>query len=620
MTNKKKVEVEEKEIFKGQTLFDIYPSGLPSNAIINKVLPGLGATYCEINSPRNSFIIEPNVPVIKGKKIDYPNLIVYHYGIDIKDVERALKRKSEEPKKIMTTPESYEKVRDCAMKVGINLKEDYFYMIDECEKIVQDADYRTGITKVFNDFFDYNNKCLVSATPLYADLHGFVKQDFKEIKIKPLYEYRQDIDLIVTNNVEESFKAILKSDKPQAIFLNSVAYSKYLIEKLELQDAFIHCSEEYAKKYNKDGINAVSDFTELHQYNFFTSRFYSAVDFKTDMKPDVIMLTQIFYGEKTIIDPSTNSIQIQGRFRNGISSLTHITNYKVSFVKRNKEEHLNYLRTQYECYKIITSFKELADSEAGKDLLEEIKTRLHIGELIKEDGKLNPFLVANEIEKEQVKSYYKYPESIYESYQKVDFFKVNFREEHYNSVEEVDYSTFEKKRYNKDIRLEDLERLHQLRPNPLLKKGAFIFTFEYLTLEDMQKLEHIEERDPLLYKFYHYFGYEAALNIEVDTTKMKNAVAKKDSEEMKRTNFPALNDIIKAFKIGEEYSEAEIIMLLTKIYNKHGIEIKTKKLAATELKHYFNLSPRRSIKKMNKQKTRPKGYEILCRNFEMKRL
>lgn len=620
MTNKKKIQEECKEILKEQTLYDIYPDGLPSNAIINKTITGIGATYCEIHSPRHSFIIEPNVPVIKGKKIDYPNLIVYHYGIDIKDVERALKRKSEEPKKIMTTPESYEKVRDCAMKVGINLKEDYFYMIDECEKIVQDADYRTGITKVFNDFFDYNNKCLVSATPLYADLHGFVKQDFKEIKIKPLYEYRQDIDLIVTNNVEESFKAILKSDKPQAIFLNSVAYAKHLIEKFELQDAFIHCSEDYAKKYNKDGINAVSDFTQLHQYNFFTSRFYSAVDFKTELKPDVIMLTQISYGEKTIIDPFTNSIQIQGRFRNGISSLTHISNYKISFVAKNKEEHLNYLRTQYECYKIITSLKELNDNEAGKDLLEEIKTRLHIGELIREDGTLNPFLVANEIEKEQVKSYYKEPETIYDAYKNVDYFNVNFREDNYKLVEQVDYTAFENKRYNKDIRLEDLERLRQLRPNPLQKKGAFIFTFEYLTLQDIQKLERIEERDPLLYKYYHYFGYQAAFDIEVDTTKMKYAVAKKEKEEMKKSNFPALNDIIKAFEVGKEYSEADIVLKLTKIYKKHGNEIKTKKLPATELKNYFNLGPRKSINKASKDSKRPKGYEIISRKFEINRL
>ena len=112
------MEQEEKSISLGETLYDIYPQGLPSNAIINKTLTGIGATYCELNSPRNSFIIEPNVPVIKGKKKDFPNLIVYYSGIDFRGVERALKKDSDSPKKIMTTPESYEKVCDAAKKAA----------------------------------------------------------------------------------------------------------------------------------------------------------------------------------------------------------------------------------------------------------------------------------------------------------------------------------------------------------------------------------------------------------------------------------------------------------------------------------------------------------------------
>lgn len=40
---------------------------IPTNCIINKLLPGLGATHCELTAPRKSIIIEPNVPVIESK-------------------------------------------------------------------------------------------------------------------------------------------------------------------------------------------------------------------------------------------------------------------------------------------------------------------------------------------------------------------------------------------------------------------------------------------------------------------------------------------------------------------------------------------------------------------------
>ena len=41
---------------------------IPTNTILNKTMTGCGATTLEINAARHSIIIEPNVPVIVGKK------------------------------------------------------------------------------------------------------------------------------------------------------------------------------------------------------------------------------------------------------------------------------------------------------------------------------------------------------------------------------------------------------------------------------------------------------------------------------------------------------------------------------------------------------------------------
>ena len=55
--------------------FDAVMPEIPTNSIINKTVTGCGATYAEINAPRHSVIIEPNVPVIEGKMKKHLSLI-----------------------------------------------------------------------------------------------------------------------------------------------------------------------------------------------------------------------------------------------------------------------------------------------------------------------------------------------------------------------------------------------------------------------------------------------------------------------------------------------------------------------------------------------------------------
>ena len=73
-TKYKTLDVELLNIHKGEYLSEAlkrqgYPM-LPSNAIINKVMTGTGATYMELNaklSPRNSIVIEPYRSAVENK-------------------------------------------------------------------------------------------------------------------------------------------------------------------------------------------------------------------------------------------------------------------------------------------------------------------------------------------------------------------------------------------------------------------------------------------------------------------------------------------------------------------------------------------------------------------------
>ena len=77
-------------IAKGQCLTDVLPA-IPTNTIFDKTITGCGATHSEIvNAARNSIIIEPNIPVIIGKKADHPFLFAVYEGITKEDVKAYL--------------------------------------------------------------------------------------------------------------------------------------------------------------------------------------------------------------------------------------------------------------------------------------------------------------------------------------------------------------------------------------------------------------------------------------------------------------------------------------------------------------------------------------------------
>ena len=79
----------------------------------------------------------------------------------------------------------------------------------------------------------------------------------------------------------------------KCIFCNSVTSIKDFIEYLGILDkSNIYCSTESYKELKKSGYNVYDSITDkLNRYNFFTSRFYSAVDIVLEEKPVVIMIS-----------------------------------------------------------------------------------------------------------------------------------------------------------------------------------------------------------------------------------------------------------------------------------------------------------------------------------------
>ena len=114
-------------LHKGQYLSDVM-NEIPSNCILSKRIPGCGATTLELETERPSIIVVPNVPVIKSKYEKYPNLMGVHEDVTIDKISEELTSKN----KVMTTPESFGKVKMACERCGIDVYNHFFLLMDEC--------------------------------------------------------------------------------------------------------------------------------------------------------------------------------------------------------------------------------------------------------------------------------------------------------------------------------------------------------------------------------------------------------------------------------------------------------------------------------------------------------
>lgn len=175
-------------IKKGEWLLDalkrIGYDMIPTNTILDKTLTGLGATHSEIHSKRNSIIIEPNVPVILGKLNGNEHLEAVYEKCEPYNIKKYLQMDIPY-KKIVCTPESFKKIRKAAIELNINIYKDFFCLFDECEKVTQDIDYRSKISQPIYDFFQFEGKAFVSATPLPMSHKEFERQKLSKNKNYP---------------------------------------------------------------------------------------------------------------------------------------------------------------------------------------------------------------------------------------------------------------------------------------------------------------------------------------------------------------------------------------------------------------------------------------------------
>lgn len=465
------------------------------------------------------------------------------------------------------------------MELNINIYKDYFCLFDECEKLTQDIDYRRKISQPIYDFFKFEQKAFVSATPLEMSHPEFEKQGFQMLKIVPDYDYKKDLELIVTNSYYKRLRIVLnnlKDSKHICIFFNVTDGIGDLIDNLGVTDYKVFCSQKSVEKLKNRGItNAYSQIDyPLTKYNFFTCRFYSALDILIGKyKPDILMLTDLRTAQWTMIDPFTEAIQIQGRFRKKgkdditYNSLTHITTINPNIRVRSKEEIKNRIDQSIVNYNLLKEQPET--NEFKKEAILEDMENLKYQDLIDERGEINPFSIDNLYNEERVRAYYQSANALYQAYLATDFFNVT-----YSNVTECVGDDDIERLNNTKAATEQRKQLVCLvsRMEEWLNDGKITFEEKEQILSQLRKQP---ECDYVL-SAYNKIGRDAIVTAEYKKQLIDKKVKEYDKAQAQKLRFSpkVLNDIKAEFPMGIYLPKEEVKQRLQLIYQENGVNYK----------------------------------------------
>ena len=577
---------------KVQHLSDIYPV-IETNTILNKTITGIGATYSEIKAPRHSIIIEPTRPVIYGKTHDPKhkddNLKGVCQGVYQDEIADYIETSLNQHKwiKILTTPESFRKVQEAFKDLDIDIRFDgYFLLFDECQKMVKDCDYRSDITLPMDLFFQCRDKAIVSATPptQYADIRF---NDFQMVKLCPDYDYQMDLQLFTTNNVLQRTRELLmesleSDESPVFFFVNSTDMIYSLMKQLGVKDeSAVFCSEKSVNKLR--GLKfrkAYEDWKvkRMERYNWLTSRFNSAFDIELqEVLPNVVMLTDCYIADYTMIDPYMDAVQIVGRFRNGVNRIYHISNCD----KRNPIKSINQIegavKEMEAVYNLLDTLNRSASTAVQRVELKKAQAAMQFTQFLDENAQVDPYKIDNYIDEETVKVTYNNYDRLLGAYQECGYFNVIHSSKPYKFGDYERLKIESKTTSLREKRKEIVSQLEQL--------GTCDTELECQFKRDL------EFADSLIVEAYDLLGKEEIERLRYSVTKIREAVILK-KHQVKAHATDAIQLINTFFYPQQWYSAKTIKEKIKEIFAELNIPT-TKAVTSHTINEYFEAREQR---------------------------
>ena len=557
----------------GQYLSDVMDM-IPSGCILSKRIPGCGATTLELQTDRSSIIIVPNVPVIISKCKKYPNMLGVYENITIHQVAEYLMENHTH--KIMTTPESFCKVKSACEKCGIDIYSDFFLLMDECHQLIADVDYRIDIVMPMNDFFLFENKALVSATPIEFSDPRFKENHIETIEIVADYDYRQDITVTHTYNIGKAVGEYLENhDGTICVFLNSITTIYSIMNEFGLfEESAVYCAPKSKTKLKVEyGFN--SAYTEwsadtMKKYNFFTARFFTAFDLELNDKPEMVMVSDPYLAEYSMLDIDTDCIQICGRFRNGIKSATHIYRTNPEITVKSREQIEWEISAHEFAYNTFETYYNSAETRESRFAFGEAMETLPFRKYQYPDFTKNWFAIDNAINNVLVQGKYQSEQSIKEWYKSCHFFFPIFRHFHYDENDDK-LKIIRAGRSLKDKR----KRMVQLLSEN--KEPVAEYSVDFTN--------KIREIDPFIVNAYEVLGKERIEELKYSERKMREnmIIAERKGNKVVRL-------IKNRFTVGRDYLNETIVNEISRIFETLNIHPE-KEIKPSNILDYFQAIP-----------------------------
>lgn len=303
-------------------IIEVLPYGL-----IDKQITGIGATYLELHSNRNSIIVTPTRALALNKlrnKFLYVGSREGHWRATSKtEIKDYLNNSNYEYKKILVVADSIDKVIEAIQENKEDVYREYFLLVDEIDTLQSDNHFRPILSRVIDHYFKFKlqRRALLSAT-----VREFTHPQLQSeplTTIKSIVPIKRNIDLYHTNNINLLLaKKIIEISKEHPSDKILIAYNSVLnilqtirLLTKELQDyktCSILCSEaskDEAGNYLKTLVKGTNKLP--CKINFMTCSYFAGVDIEDSYHLIAVSNSKKIYSAL----PLNKITQIYGRCR-----------------------------------------------------------------------------------------------------------------------------------------------------------------------------------------------------------------------------------------------------------------------------------------------------------------
>lgn len=583
------------------------PFELP-NGILNKEIPGCGATTVALTDEHKTIICSPRNELLKNKHEQYPDTLLVIGGVDTKEIEAYLQ--TAELPKILVSYDSVYKLIGC-----IKYKSDWRVVVDEFQCLLADSSFKSEIELHFLDnsrSFPYVT--FLSATPI---LDKYLEQidHFKDMNYYQFDWEEKDIVRVYRERTKNPINAALEIvryyqngnypsvyvngeriySKECVIFLNSVNNIVNIIKQTELKPEEVNIIVGNSDDNDKQIARIGEGFKrgriplkgETHKkFTFCTSTAYAGCDFySTNAATFVISDCS---RPNTAVDIATELVQIAGRQRLACNPfrqfLTFVYNVNAEEVEQETfNEHL--------CRKVNVTLDEIRDNNNAGEALraKRIKDFRRIPDNVKYQ---DSYTMYDEQKGEFVFNRLAYVNEQY----CFDVQKFNYQ----NGVivkKLLQDSSF-------DVSENQTYAVYQEQLKHLIKKEPFVDRMQaYCEYRAKQGLivnlamSTLESKYPELRYYYEALGVDRIKALNYKEKKLLNEI------HIMKTKNKIRHELHGIIHIGDRILTTDIQQTLHDVYDRLGID---KSLKATDLNEFFEIHP----VKIPTANGRKNGFEI----------